>query len=283
MTYRNEGPEQHKNAQHWISICVSLACKAGTQFNAKQKATDRVLWWCIFTRDRLIALSLQRPPVIKDDMHIPVPVLQLDDFQISNPCPTTSYAVACYGIHQKTLERIFIEKTKLCRCIKDDAFSWSNSQVYIAPTVSSRQVPLVLSELELSHWLHDLPESIAFSQNPILLTTDADIILHFNTAWLRLIYLKISSTLNHQLLFLLDAATECPVLTSASEVASILGIVYQKNFAAHYSVIKEKQLPLWLSAWMVPWPCQNCQMGRRSLEFFNQTNWPGHESTGGLA
>ncbi|GLI81743.1 hypothetical protein PoHVEF18_010132 [Penicillium ochrochloron] len=78
MTYRYEGPEQHKNAQHWISICVSLACKAGTQYNAKQKAADRVLWWCIFTRDRLIALSLQHPPFIKDDMHIPVPVLHYE-------------------------------------------------------------------------------------------------------------------------------------------------------------------------------------------------------------
>ncbi|KAL2845888.1 fungal-specific transcription factor domain-containing protein [Aspergillus pseudoustus] len=273
MTYRCENPEQHKDAQHWISVCVSLACKAGLQLDDRQDSNniwkvDRILWWCIFTRDRLIALGLQRPPFIKDEMHISVPVLQCHDFQILKPGPTTSYAVSCYGNHKTSLERMFIEKTKLCRCIKDGAFSWPNYQAHIVAStaVQPRQVALFLSELELSHWLHDLPESIAFSQKPFLPTTDADLILYFHTAWLRLIYLKIFSTLNQQLLSL--DTQECPVLSSATEAASILNGIYQKNSAFHFSTVKEGQLPLWLSAWMVPWPCRNCQMGQQ-LEFSN--------------
>jgi hypothetical protein len=70
MTYWHEGGENHKVGRHWMGTCISLALKTGlhsdfVKYPSLLHGSQSRLWWSIFTRDRLIALGLQQPPLIK--------------------------------------------------------------------------------------------------------------------------------------------------------------------------------------------------------------------------
>lgn len=246
MTYWYENPDRHKDGRHWIAVCVSLACKAGLHFDHTEEQQPghkfrNMLWWSVFTRDRLIALGLQQPPVIKDEVHLPIPMLALEDLAIT----TQKYAKACYGINERNLARIFVEKVKLCRCIKDDLYSWDCQPINITPAIAAkpRQTTLWLSKLELDDWFQDLPENISFCPKPFLPSHRADLIFHSHCAWLKMVYLEIYSTIHRQLDFLSEKynpnqplsldTPECPVLRGATELTAILQDLYQKQLI-HY-------------------------------------------------
>lgn len=242
MTYWYENPDRHKDGRHWISVCISLACKTGlhldhTSAPKPDQKFRNMLWWSVFTRDRLIALGLQQPPVIKDEVHMPVPLLALDDLDTT----TQKYAKASYGSNERNLARIFVEKVKLCRCVKDDLYSWDCQPIQI-PTVAAkpRQTSLWLSKLELDDWFQDLPEDICFRPKPFLPAHNADLIFHSHCAWLKMIYLEIYSTIHRQLDFLsekyspsqplsLDGPEAGPVLRGAVELTVLLQDLYQKQ------------------------------------------------------
>lgn len=244
MTYWYENPDRHKDGRHWISVCISLACKTGLHLDhTKEQRPDHkfrnMLWWSVFTRDRLIALGLQQPPVIKDEVHQPIPMLALSDLSIT----TQPYAKASYGSNERHLARIFIEKVKLCRCIKDDLYSWDYHYQPITTGIAAkpRQTSLYLSKLELDDWLQDLPPSISFHPKPFLPAQNADLIFHSHRAWLKMIYLEIYSTLHRQLTFLSEKynpaqplsldpnAPSCPVRRAAIEITTLLQDLYQKQ------------------------------------------------------
>ncbi|KAJ5160481.1 uncharacterized protein N7482_007485 [Penicillium canariense] len=241
MTYWYENPDRHKDGRHWITVCVSLACKTGLHLDhidthRPSHKFRNMLWWSAFTRDRLIALGLQQPPVIKDEVHSSIPMLEIDDLDITRQ----RYASACYGCHERHLARIFVEKIKLCRCIKEDMFSWDCQPIH--PPVGARRArraSLWMSKLELDDWLQDLPETISFHPRPFVPAHKADLIFHSHCAWLKMVYLEIYSTLHRQLDFLSDKysprqplsldAPECPVLRGAVEVTVILQDLYHKH------------------------------------------------------
>jgi hypothetical protein len=243
MTYWYENPDRHKDGRHWISVCISLASKTGLHLDHTEEPKPdhklrNMLWWSVFTRDRLIALGLQQPPVIKDEVHSSIPMLALEDLDIN----TQKYAKTCYGVNERSLARIFIEKVKLCRCVKDDLYSWDCQPIHhhmatVAP--KPRQTSLWLSKLELDDWLQDLPDNISFRPKPFLPAHNADLIFHSHCAWLKMVYLEIYSTIHRQLDFLSEKYSpsqplsldgpECPILRSAVEITLILQDLYQKQ------------------------------------------------------
>lgn len=244
MTYWYENPDRHKDGRHWISVCISLACKTGLHLDHTSEPKPdhkfrNILWWSVFTRDRLIALGLQQPPVIKDEVHLPIPMLTLGDLDIT----TQKYAKQCYGSNERDLARIFIEKIKLCRCVKDDLYSWDCQPIHHhipALAAKPRQTSLYLSNLELDDWFQDLPANISFHPEPFLPIHNADLIFHSHCAWLKMVYLEIYSTIHRQLDFLsekyspsqplsLDGPEECPVLRGAIELTTILQDLYTKQ------------------------------------------------------
>ena len=245
MTYWYENPEKHKDGRHWISVCVSLAYKIGLHLEPVDgfqafSTFRRVLWWSIFTRDRLISLGLQQPPIIKDDIHAEVSIPRTNEVSLISLVIYDEYLASCYGVHERTLARIFTEKIKLCQCIKDNLFSWgcqsTGSRTSVTP---SRRLSFWLSNLEIEEWFRQIPSEILFRSEQSLLLNDQDVILRSHCAWLKMVYLEIYRSLHRQLEFSLDENThrqqlslgkpDCPVLLGAIEVTKILQDLYQRN------------------------------------------------------
>ena len=85
-----------------------------------------LLCWSIFTRDRLISLGLQQPPVVKDEVYMAVPMLTGDGFDDASQDVGLDCGDSRYRGKKRSLGLIFVEKVKLCCCIKDDMFSWES-------------------------------------------------------------------------------------------------------------------------------------------------------------
>ncbi|CAI7654420.1 unnamed protein product [Penicillium manginii] len=246
MTYWYENPEKHKDGRHWIGVCISLAYNAELHLDYSDHPNwnfRRILWWSIFTRDRLMSLGLQQPPMIKDQFQSSIPVLRIDNDDIVTPRFRSGLGFSYYGDNHEKLARIFIEKVNLCRCIKDDLYSWDCQSINMRPIVSQpRRSCLWLSKLELEDWLQALPKSISFSSVPFM-ANESELLLYSHCAWLKMIYLELHSTLHRQLDFLSEQysprqqlsleSPNCPVLQSAVEFTTILQDLNEKHLTAY--------------------------------------------------
>lgn len=236
------------NGRHWMSICKTFAYKAQLHLDYSDHPDwnfRKVLWWCIFTRDRLMSLGLQQPPMIRDQSESSIPVLRLDtdDFVISRF--RSHIGISYYGDNDIKLARIFVEKINLCRCIRDDLFSW-NCQSTINRSFASqpRRSCLWMSKLEVEDWHRDLPQNISFRPIPFV-TNESDLLLYYHCAWLKMIYLELYSTLHRQLDFLSDQYSprqrlslaledsNCPVLQSAIESSEVLQDLNEKHLTSY--------------------------------------------------
>ncbi|KAJ5898405.1 hypothetical protein N7504_008693 [Penicillium tannophilum] len=252
MTYWYENPDRNKDGRYWISICVSLASKVGLYPHESNNKTvegrfRNLLWWSMFTRDRLIALPLQEAPLIKNEVYLSLPIPTADDLGIFPPRSTMSsdYANSCYQDNENSLALIFIEKIKLCRCIRDDMFSWGLQRPDLGSRgIKARRESLTLSKLDLDDWLEGLPDKIAFRPRPFLTPNDADLIFHVHCAWLQMVYCEIHSTLHRQLEFFAEHGDtprrvlssdppECPVLRGAVEMTTVIEDLCQKHLICY--------------------------------------------------
>ncbi|KAJ5099025.1 hypothetical protein N7532_006026 [Penicillium argentinense] len=245
MTYWYDCPEKHKNGRHWIGVCVSLAYKAELHLDYSGHPDwnfRKVLWWSIFTRDRLISLGLQQPPIIKEQLESAVPTIKLGEDDLVTPGLRPNIGPIYYGEHHTKLAQIFVEKIKLVSCIKDDLFSWSQSTKATSYASQPRRSCLWLSKLELEDWLRELPSGISFRSIPFV-TNQTDLLLYSHCAWLKMVYLEIHSTLHRQLDFLSEQysprqqlsldAPDCPVLVSAIDFTAIIQDLYEKHLISY--------------------------------------------------
>lgn len=246
MTYWYENPERHKDGRHWIGVCISLAYKAELHLDYSHHPNwdfRRMLWWSIFTRDRLMSLGLQQPPMIKDQLQSSIPVLQIDRDDIVTPMFKSGLGISYYGDHHEKLAQVFVQKTTLCCCIKDDLFFWDYRSINTRSIVTQpRRSCLWLSKLELDDWLRDLPKGISFRSIPFM-TNESDLLLYSHCAWLKMVYLELHSTLHRQLDFLSEQysprqklsleAPDCPVLQSAVEFTAILQDLNEKHLTSY--------------------------------------------------
>ncbi|KAK6457725.1 fungal-specific transcription factor domain-containing protein [Scheffersomyces xylosifermentans] len=88
-----EGPEDvTKNSFYWTRVAVGLAQGFGFQrdvnnsknLSSSEKKVWRRIWWCLFEKDRNVAIAFGRPSVI-DLNDCDVPMLTLDDFDENDP------------------------------------------------------------------------------------------------------------------------------------------------------------------------------------------------------
>lgn len=113
-----EGPEDvTKNSYYWTRVAVGLAQGFGfhrdvsnnDRLTASEKKIWRRIWWCLFEKDRNVAIAFGRPLVI-DLNDCDVPMLTLEDFNEDEDDYTLPYPVnetqALYFIHLVKLAEI---------------------------------------------------------------------------------------------------------------------------------------------------------------------------------
>lgn len=113
-----EGPEDvTKNSFYWSRVAVGLAQGFGFQRDVSNspnlsivdKKIWRRIWWCLFEKDRNVAIAFGRPSVI-DLNDCDVPMLTIDDFNEDEPNGPSPYEVnttqALYFIHLVKLAEI---------------------------------------------------------------------------------------------------------------------------------------------------------------------------------
>ena len=189
ITDHYERPNDLKDAHYWLSVVVSIAKSLGLQQNpdevrlsAKNAKLRKRLWWSLVTRDRLVALGMRRPTLIKSEDHDVLPLTE-DDLQfypipehlasMLNNCESARDATA-----QRRLALLYIEKVRLCTCIGDvlqktycvtnesTNFETDKTTMMLRP----KTIGLSLREVrechdELHDWLENLPVEIALKDS----------------------------------------------------------------------------------------------------------------------
>ncbi|KAH8429022.1 fungal specific transcription factor domain-containing protein [Aspergillus melleus] len=201
MSYWYEGDDSQKGGRHWIDVCILLARVniLGFDWPKKQGGQWRLrkrLWWCIYTRDKLVALGLQQFPSIEEEFASEIPMITIDDFApLLLPIEMEDVTA-----HQDSLRRIYIEKVKVCRFVNRALHQWRYQQnpddqllIRIA------EANLDLCRQDLLQWQMNLPLDLVYHVELSPLQNQADRILHCHRAWLRLAFLEIRFTVHRQL------------------------------------------------------------------------------------
>ncbi|KAL5358903.1 fungal-specific transcription factor domain-containing protein [Aspergillus floccosus] len=193
----------------WIGVCNTVAHSVGlnrdpstaTSMDDKTKRLRIRLWWCLFSRDRLIAMGLRRPTQVNEGTSN-VPMLKLEDF---DPEPFHSAVIEMFNCrqlqdasHQKRLATMFIEKTKLCQCIGRVLFAqYMPSQRLFGTTTRTTitLIPRQASESELARcsqrldsWLGSLPKDAQFIPASKTNLKEGEDVLLLHGAMVRMLY-----------------------------------------------------------------------------------------------
>lgn len=125
MTYWYETPDDQKDTWHWMGVAVSLAHTIGlhrdprtTGEPLRRQRLRKLLWWCCFMRDRMIALGMRRPKRIRSE-DADVPMLVPADFDRAVlPDAIDILPPECRLVRdvdmQGQLAELCVEKAKLC-------------------------------------------------------------------------------------------------------------------------------------------------------------------------
>ncbi|CRL23322.1 Transcription factor, fungi [Penicillium camemberti] len=217
MTYWADSENSpQRDIWDWIGVCNTQAQSIGLnkdpasgEIDTKTRRLRSRLWWCLYSRDRLIAMGMRRPLQVNDGTSS-VPMLKLDDFDFE---PFSPYVVAkfyCRQLqdvsHQKRLATMFIEKVKLCQCIGRVLFAqYTPSQRQFGATdrTTVTLVPRQASESEfarcgqkLDSWLSALPKDAQFIPKSGKNFHDGEDVLLLHGAMLRMLYHATSSALH---------------------------------------------------------------------------------------
>lgn len=219
MTYWYETPDDQKDTWHWMGVCLSLALTIGLHrdpansgMDVRRKRLWRRIWWCAYTRDRLIALGMRRPMRIKDD-DCDVLMLSLDDFEFKAfASEVVSMVGSCELLrnvnHQKQLALMFIEKAKLClrighvlstqySVLSHKFGGTSETTMMLVPKKSASVTFQVRGcDAELEYWEAKLPAEIQYQPPSARNLCEEDDVLHVHRALLRMVYLTTSSALH---------------------------------------------------------------------------------------
>lgn len=217
MTYWSD-PENspQRDIWDWIGVCNTQAQSIGLnkdpasgEMDVQTRRLRSRLWWCLFSRDRLIAMGMRRPLQVNEGTSS-VPMLRLDDFDFESFSPSVIEKFCCRQLedvsHQKRLATMFIEKMKLCQCIGRVLFAqYTPSQRQFGATnrTTVTLVPRQASESEfarcgqkLDSWLSALPKDAQFIPKTSPHFRDGEDVLLLHGAMLRMLYHATSSALH---------------------------------------------------------------------------------------
>lgn len=160
-----EGPEDvTKNSFYWTRVAVGLAhgfglqrdVSSSTSLSSVEKKIWRRIWWCLFEKDRNVAIAFGRPSVI-DLNDCDVPMLTIDDFNEDEPGNPSPYPVnvtqALYFIHLVKLAEITGIIVKHQYSVK-------------AELNKKNKLPIIQHcDMLMGIWFTNLPRELEFSLN----------------------------------------------------------------------------------------------------------------------
>lgn len=163
-----EGPEDvTKNSYYWTRVAVGLAQGFGFQrdispsrdLTNSEKKVWRRIWWCLFEKDRNVAIAFGRPSII-DLNDCDAPMLTIDDFNEDDPelGIKSPYAVnetqALYFIHLVKLAEITGIIIKHQYTVKSEQLKRKNKFTIIQHC-----------DMLMGIWFTNLPPQLVFSLN----------------------------------------------------------------------------------------------------------------------
>lgn len=210
MTYWSDHANHpQRDIWDWIGVCNTQAQSIGLNMDSSSsssldpsaKRLRARLWWCLYSRDRLIAMGLRRPTQLNEGASN-VPMLKLEDFDFEPYHPSVTALFHCRQLedisHQKRLATMFIEKTKLCQSIGRVLFAqYASSQCHFGTTTRTTitLIPRQASESELAKcsqklqsWLHSLPKDAQFIPQSGNNIKEGEDVLLLHGAMLRMLY-----------------------------------------------------------------------------------------------
>ncbi|KAL4930506.1 transcription factor domain-containing protein [Aspergillus undulatus] len=209
MTYWSDHMNNpQRDIWDWIGICSTNAYSIGlnrdpstSDMDIRTKRLRTRLWWCLFSRDRLIAMGLRRPTQVNEGSSN-LPMLRLDDFDFEPFHPAVIEQFHCRQLedasHQKRLATMFIEKAKLCQCIGRVLFAQytpSQYQFGLTTRTTINLIPRHTSESELARcsqrldsWLSALPRDAQFIPASKTNFNDGEDVLLLHGAMIRMLY-----------------------------------------------------------------------------------------------
>jgi len=247
MTYWYEGPDDQKDAWHWLGIAISLArCLGmhrdpGTKICPRTRKLWKRIWWSALMRDRLLTLGMRRPTRISE-ADFDLPMLEESDFEIGafqNMCES-SVLPDCMLLRdagiQRELAQLCIAKVKLCVYtghileaqyalrVRDTVESkgTAESTMMIFPSQTLRTEDIHRGDAELGEWLESLPVCCQSRPlvAPVLGRGDAKTTVEVQRAVLHLTYNAAILAL-HRSRFLPNApATPTPGPSAAAEIST---------------------------------------------------------------
>lgn len=159
-----EGPEDvTKNSFYWTRVAVGLAQGFGfhrdvsnsPNLSTVDKKIWRRIWWCLFEKDRNVAIAFGRPSVI-DLNDCDVPMLTLDDFNEDEPEFKLTYLVnethALYFIH-------LVKLAEITGIILKHQYTVKSEQMKSKLKFSVIQH----SDMLMGIWFTSLPQQLSFS------------------------------------------------------------------------------------------------------------------------
>ncbi|KEF52520.1 uncharacterized protein A1O9_11362 [Exophiala aquamarina CBS 119918] len=185
LTFWWEGPNENKDAWHWIGTALSVSRTIGLHqpcaeatFSPEIARFRKRLWWTILMRDTIASFGLSRAPRIRDEDHF-VDMLEVEDFDVydtdSDFMPGT---VPLLVSQQRMFARLATEMARLCRILRrvlQLAYPESSSG-QTASLYSSRQLTglnkmtlprkaldieqLRICDQDLDRWRKEAPEGI---------------------------------------------------------------------------------------------------------------------------
>lgn len=187
LTYYHETDSGLQNdIWYWVGVCNTHAQSIGIHRDPTKSEIDvdtqrlRIrLWWCLYSRDRLVALALRRPTQINEGI-CDVPFLRSTDFDLKPFSAAATEMLGCGFMrdvsHQRRLATMFIEKVKLCQCLGRVLFAQYMPSNYAFGATQQTTITLVPrqasdAELErcshrLDNWLRSLPKEATFMPHP---------------------------------------------------------------------------------------------------------------------
>lgn len=199
----------------WMGEAYRVATAIGLQCDARQiypnghsnRALQRRLWWCLYTRDRLLTLSTGHRMYIRDGCYN-VAMLTLADFE---SCYATGEAGLALGLEpslrairtKNALALIFIHKAELCLFI-GRIFTLQYFLQSTSPTTMEyypRPTPLAFADFHgLEYILNAWQLSLApFLKLPLPMpspASDTNRIIYIQRAMLHMMYLTVVNALH---------------------------------------------------------------------------------------
>lgn len=188
MTYWYDSPHDEKDTWYWMGIALSLAQVLGIHrdpdtlpISSREKRLRRRIWWSCYIRDRLLALGIRRPARIRP-RDFNVPMLKIDDFNISQPTPEQTAFIGACSLTAPEADRrtvmceICVELAKLCVCAgnilhtqysvisnKSSSSGWYRTAAVVPCRSDKQRSDLAKCDAELEGWLQSRKPTCRYS------------------------------------------------------------------------------------------------------------------------